>query len=66
MHFYHLNLFLYLLIFYNRFREPGKVNIICDMMSFDYKGVNVSKELEINVLNNSEKRNIWKISKYLF
>ena len=36
--------------------EVGKVKIICDMISLVYKGVNVSKEFEINVLKTSEKR----------
>ena len=36
--------------------EVGKIKITCDMISLDYKGVNVSKEFEINVLKTSEKR----------
>ena len=36
--------------------EPGKLKIMCDMISLDFKGVNVSKEFEINVVKNSEKR----------
>ena len=36
--------------------EVGKLKITCDMISLDYKGVNISKEFEINVLKTSEKR----------
>ena len=43
-------------IFSNRFSEPGKVKVVCDMISLDYKGVNISKEFEINVCKSSEKR----------
>ena len=42
--------------FYQRFLEPGKIKVICDMISLDYKGVNVTKEFEIKVCKNSEKR----------
>ncbi len=43
-------------IFNNRFPEPGKIKVVCDMISLDYKGVNISKEFEINVCKSSEKR----------
>jgi hypothetical protein len=43
-------------IFNTRFNEPGKIKVVCDMISLDYKGVNLSKEFEINVCKNSEKR----------
>ena len=36
--------------------EVGKIKIICDMISLDYKGVNISKEFEIDVKKTSEKR----------
>ena len=42
--------------FHYRPSEPGKLKIICDMISLDFKGVNISKEFEINVVKNSEKR----------
>ena len=43
-------------IFNSRFSEPNKVKVLCDMISMDYKGINVNQEFEINVLKNSEKR----------
>ena len=43
-------------IFNIRFSEPNKVKILCDMISMDYKGININQEFEINVLKNSEKR----------
>ena len=43
-------------IFNYRPTEPGKFKILCDMISMDYKGVNISKEFEINVTKVSEKR----------
>ena len=43
-------------IFNSRFSEPSKVKVLCDMISMDYKGINVNQEFEINVLKNSEKR----------
>jgi len=36
--------------------ETGKIKITCDMISLDYKGVNISKEFEIDVRKTSEKR----------
>ena len=42
--------------FYQRFIEPRKIKVLCDMISLDYKGVNVAKEFEINICKNSEKR----------
>ena len=41
--------------FYN-FAEEKKYKIVCDLMSFSYKGVNLSKEIEVDVKKNSEKR----------
>ena len=38
--------------------EVGKIKVACDMISLDYKGVNISKEFEINVLKTSEKRKV--------
>jgi hypothetical protein len=38
--------------------EVGKIKVTCDMISLDYKGVNISKEFEINVLKTSEKRKV--------
>ena len=43
-------------IFYFQPNEEGKIKILCDMISLDYKGVNASQELEINVVKKSEKR----------
>ena len=43
-------------IFYFQPNEEGKIKILCDMISLDYKGVNASNELEINVVKKSEKR----------
>jgi hypothetical protein len=43
-------------VFNYRPTEPGKFNITCDMISLDYKGVNISKEFEVNVQKTSEKR----------
>ena len=43
-------------IYKHRFQEPGKIKLVCDMISLDYKGVNISKEFEINVTKTSEKR----------
>ena len=43
-------------IFNSRFNEAGTMKIECDMVSLDYKGVNVNKEFEINICKNSEKR----------
>ena len=39
-----------------RFPEPKKFKILCDLISLDYKGINVNKEFEINVCKISEKR----------
>jgi len=36
--------------------ETGKIKITCDMISLDYKGVNISKDFEIDVRKTSEKR----------
>jgi hypothetical protein len=43
-------------VFNYRPTEPGQFKITCDMISLDYKGVNISKEFEINVQKTSEKR----------
>jgi hypothetical protein len=43
-------------VFNYRPTEPGKFKITCDMISLDYKGVNISKEFEVNVQKTSEKR----------
>ena len=43
-------------IFYFQPNEEGKIKILCDMISLDYKRVNASQELEINVVKKSEKR----------
>ena len=43
-------------IFYFQPNEEGKIKILCDMISLDFKGVNVSKEFEINVVKKSDKR----------
>ena len=43
-------------VFNYRPTEPGKFKITCDMISLDYKGVNISKEFEINVQKTSDKR----------
>ena len=42
--------------FYFQPSEEGKIKILCDMISLDFKGVNISKEFEINVVKKSEKR----------
>ena len=42
--------------FFYHFPEEKKYKLVCDLMSFDYKGVNVSKEVEVDVKKNSEKR----------
>ena len=38
------------------FPEPKVFKITCDLISLDYKGINVSKDFEIKVCKNSEKR----------
>ena len=38
------------------FLEPKNYKVNCDLISLDYKGVNVSKDFEINVCKTSEKR----------
>ena len=38
------------------FPEAKNYKVICDLISLDYKGVNVSKDFEINVCKTSEKR----------
>ena len=43
-------------IFSNRFPEPKKIKVTCDIISLDYKGINISKDFEINVCKTSEKR----------
>ena len=43
-------------IFNYTFPEPKNYKVICDLISLDYKGVNVSKDFEINVRKTSEKR----------
>ena len=39
-----------------RFPEPKKFEITCDLISLDYKGINISKDFEVNVCKTSEKR----------
>ena len=43
-------------IFNYRATEPKKFKILCDLISLDYKGINMSKEFEINVCKTSDKR----------
>ena len=43
-------------IFYFQPKEAGKIKLLCDIISLDFKGVNVSEEFEINVLKISDKR----------
>ena len=43
-------------IFYFQPNEVGKIKFICDMVSLDFKGVNATKEFEINVVKTSDKR----------
>ena len=38
------------------FTEPKTFKITCDLISLDYKGINVTKDFEIKVCKNSEKR----------
>ena len=42
--------------FFYYFEKEKKYKIVLDLMSFNYKGVNLSKEVEVNVKKNSEKR----------
>ena len=43
-------------IFNYNFPEPKTFKLTCDLISLDYKGINVSKDFEIKVCKNSEKR----------
>ena len=43
-------------IFYFQPKEAGKIKLLCDIISLDFKGVNVSEEFEMNVLKISDKR----------
>ena len=40
-----------------RFQEANHYKVLCDMISLDYKGINIKKEIDINVCKKSEKRN---------
>jgi hypothetical protein len=42
--------------FNHRFQDANKYKFICDLTSLDYKGINIRKEIDINVCKTSEKR----------